>query len=189
MPTDLLDRARKGETVLLTPSRGTNATLISFNPHNNLVYANTWNFPRTFSFTGAKFVLGSDYTGMKSTMAVPSGEPAGYHEAIDPLTGKAAWKIPMMDMPSSAGMLGTDGGLLFTGLLSGEVIALDMESGKRLWQFKTGSSVNAPPITYTYKGKQYVSVLSGRGGSNAARFVTDKVPAGGMVWTFALMPD
>ena len=51
------------------------------------------------------------------------------------------------------------------------------------------ASVNAPPITYTYKGKQYVSVLSGRGGSNAARFVTDKVPAGGMVWTFALMDE
>ncbi|MDB5812405.1 MAG: hypothetical protein JWN94_4527 [Betaproteobacteria bacterium] len=189
VPTDLLERAKKGETVLLTPSRGTNATLIAYNQSKNLVYANTWNFPRTFSFTDAKFVPGADYTGMKSTMAVPPGEAAGYHEAIDPLTGKVAWKIPMMDMPSSAAMLGTDGGLLFTGLLSGEVIALDQDNGKQLWQFKTGSSVNAPPITYTYKGKQYVSVLSGRGGSNAARFVNEKVPAGGMVWTFALMPD
>ena len=187
--TDLQERAKKGETVFLTPSRGTNATLISFNPNNNLVYANTWNFPRTFKFTDAKFVLGADYTGMQSSMAVPSGEPAGYHEAIDPLTGKPVWKIPMMDMPSSAAMLGTEGGLLFTGLLTGEVVALDIDSGKRLWQFKTGSSVNAPPITYTYKGKQYVSVLSGRGGSNAARFVTDKIPAGGMVWTFALMDE
>ena len=187
--TDLLDRAMKGETVLLTPSRGTNATLVAFNPKTQLVYLNSWNFPRTMKFVDAKLVMGADYTGMQSSMAVPTGEPAGYHEAIDPLTGKVAWKIPMMDMPSSAGMLGTDGGLLFTGLLTGEVIALDQDSGKRLWQFKTGSSVNAPPITYTYKGKQYVSVLSGRGGSNAARFVTDKVPAGGMVWTFALMPD
>jgi alcohol dehydrogenase (cytochrome c) len=95
----------------------------------------------------------------------------------------------MMDMPSSAAMLATDGGLLFTGLLTGEVIALDQDSGKRLWQFKTGSSVNAPPITYTYKGKQYVTVLSGRGGSNAGRFGTNNVPSGGMVWTFALMPE
>jgi len=46
-------------------------------------------------------------------------------------------------------MLATDGGLLFTGLLTGEVVALDQDSGKTLWQFKTGSSVNAPPITYT----------------------------------------
>ena len=41
--------------------------------------------------------------------------------AIDPLTGKVAWKVPMMDFASSAGMLATDGGLLFTGKLTGEV--------------------------------------------------------------------
>jgi hypothetical protein len=31
--------------------------------------------------------------------------------------------------------------------------------------------------------------LSGRGGSVAGRFITNSVPAGGAVWTFALMPD
>jgi alcohol dehydrogenase (cytochrome c) len=124
---------------------------------------------------------------MESTMNVPKGEPAGYHIAIDPLTGKTKWQVPLMDFASSSGMLATDGGLLFTGLLTGEVIALDQDSGKQLWKFKTGSSVNAPPITYTYKGKQYVSVLSGRGGSVAARFITNHVPTGGSVWTFALM--
>src|SRR5260221_297825 len=74
-------------------------------------------------------------------------------------------------------------------LLTGEFIALDQDNGKTLWKFKTGSSVNAPPITYTHKGRQYVTVLSGRGGSVASRLVTDSVPAGGSVWTFALMPD
>jgi alcohol dehydrogenase (cytochrome c) len=185
--TDLLERAKKGEQVVLLPSRGTNATLIAFNPKNNLAYINTWNLPRTMKFVDAKFALGQDFTGMQSTMATPAGEPAGYHEAIDPLTGKVVWKVPMMDHASSAGMLATDGGLLFTGKLTGEVIALDQDNGKQLWSFKTGSSVNAPPITYTYKGKQYVSVLSGRGGSVAGRFVTNSVPAGGSVWTFALI--
>ena len=187
--TDLLERAKKGEEVVLYPSRGTNATLIAFNPKTRLVYVNTWNLPRTMKYVDAKFVLGQDFTGMQSTMAFPKGEPAGYHEAIDPLTGKVAWRVPMMDLASSAGMLATDGGLLFTGLLTGEVVALDQDNGKTLWQFKTGSSVNAPPITYTYKGKQYVTVLSGRGGSVAGRFVTNSVPSGGSVWTFALMPD
>jgi alcohol dehydrogenase (cytochrome c) len=49
--------------------------------------------------------------------------------------------------------------------------------------------VNAPPITYTYKGRQYVTVLSGRGGSNPTRFAGPLVPAGGAVYTFALMAD
>ena len=102
---------------------------------------------------------------------------------------KTAWKIPLQDLASSAGMLGTDGGLLFTGKLTGEFIALDQDTGKQLWQFKTGSSVNAPPITYTHKGIQYVTILSGRGGSNPTRSAGDIIPAGGSVVTFALLPE
>ncbi|HKB62449.1 MAG TPA: PQQ-dependent dehydrogenase, methanol/ethanol family [Burkholderiales bacterium] len=187
--TDLLERAMKGETVNVFPSRGTNATLIAFNPKTGLVYVNSWNFPRLMKYVDFKFVLGTGSTGIESTMTTPPGEPAGYHMAIEPLSGKVAWQVPMMDLASSAGMLATDGGLLFTGLLTGEFIALDQDNGKTLWKFKTGSSVNAPPITYTHKGRQYVTVLSGRGGSVASRLVTDSVPAGGSVWTFALMPD
>jgi alcohol dehydrogenase (cytochrome c) len=108
---------------------------------------------------------------------------------MNPLTGKTAWKIPLHDFAVSAGTLGTDGGLLFTGKLTGEFIALDQETGKQLWQFKTGSSVNAPPITYTHKGIQYVTILSGRGGSNPSRSAGNIIPSGGSVWTFALMPE
>ena len=73
--------------------------------------------------------------------------------------------------------------------LTGEVIALDQADGKQLWQFKTGSSINAPVITYTHKGQQYISVLSGRGGSNPSRSAGAIIPTGGSVWTFALMKD
>jgi hypothetical protein len=40
-----------------------------------------------------------------------------------------------------------------------------------------------------HKGQQYVSVASGLGGNVAKRFAADKVPTGGAMWTFALMPD
>jgi len=50
-------------------------------------------------------------------------------------------------------------------------------------------SVNATAITYTYKGQQYVSVASGLGGGLARRWAADKVPTGGSMWTFALMPE
>ena len=186
--TDLLDRAVKGETVDVFPSRGTNATLVAFNPKTNLIYANTWNLARVMKYVDYKFVLGTGSTAIESTGMTPKGEPVGHHRAIEPLTGKVVWETPLMDVPSSAGMLGTDGGLLFTGKITGEAIALDVDTGKQLWQFKTGSSVNAPPITYTHKGVQYVTVLSGRGGSSASRYNND-VPPGGSVWTFALMPE
>ena len=187
--TDLLDRAMKGETVAVFPGRGTNAALIAFNPKTGLVYLNSWNQARVMKYVDFKFVLGTGSTGIESTVDTPKGEPIGYHAAIEPLTGNVVWQTPLTDLPSSAGMLATDGGLLFTGLLTGEVIALDQDNGKRLWQFKTGSSIVAPPITYTHKGRQYVSVLSGIGGSVPTRTAGKEVPAGGSVWTFALMPE
>src|SRR2546430_125709 len=158
--TDLLERAMKGETVNVFPSRGTNATLIAFNPKTGLVYVNSWNFPRLMKYVDFKFVLGTGSTGIESTMATPKGEPAGYHMAIEPLTGRVAWQVPMMEFASSAGMLATDGGLLFTGLLTGEVIALDQDDGKTLWQVKTRSSVHAPPLTHNPKGPPFRSVPS-----------------------------
>src|SRR5258708_25977602 len=108
--------------------------------------------------------------------------------AIEPLSGKVTWQVPMMEFASSAGMLATDGGLLFTGLLTGEVVALDQDNGKTLWQFKTGSSVNAPPITYTHKGRQYVTVLSGRGGRIAKRVVAASRPPRASRGAFAGVP-
>ena len=86
-------------------------------------------------------------------------------------------------------MLLTNGGLVFTGKLTGEFIALDEDTGQTLWQFKTSSSVNSTAITYTHKGRQYVSIASGMGGILTRRFVGGKVPTGGSLWTFALMPE
>ena len=92
-----------------------------------------------------------------------------------------------LQLPSSAGVLATGGGLLFTGLPTGEFVALDEATGKTLWQFKTGSSVNSTAITYVHKGRQYVTIASGRGGGLANRYAADIIPAGGAVWTFAVM--
>ena len=185
--TDLLDRAIKGETVDLAPRLGTNSTLSAYNSKTGLVFLNSWELVRVMKFVDAKVEVGQGYTAIETSSKFP--KPAGYHIAMNPLTGKVAWKIPLQDLAVSAGTLATDGGLLFTGKLTGEFIALDQDTGKQLWQFKTGSSVNAPPITYTHKGVQYVTILSGRGGSNPNRSAGDIVPAGGSVWTFALMAE
>ena len=97
---------------------------------------------------------------------------------------------PVTNTVLSAGMLATDGGLLFTGRVNGEFIALDQATGQELWKFKTGSGINSPPITYTHNGRQYVTVLSGIGGVlNRVMKVADRIPTGGSVWTFALMPE
>ena len=50
---------------------------------------------------------------------------------------------------------------VFTGQPSGEVQALDAKSLQKLWEFNTGGGVNAPPMTFTVDGKQYVVVGAG----------------------------
>jgi alcohol dehydrogenase (cytochrome c) len=189
--TDIYKRFLAGEEVQIFPSRGTNATPIAFNPNTGLVYASTWNVPRIQKIAPPKpQVIGANSTGI--TNRLPDMKPSevfGHFVAINPLTGEKKWEVPLTEFASSAGMLSTDGGLVFTGKMSGEFLALDEETGQTLWQFKTGSSINATAITYTYKGRQYVTVASGLGGSLATRYAATKIPTGGSVWTFALMPD
>jgi alcohol dehydrogenase (cytochrome c) len=189
--TDIYERAVKGETVEIWPSRGTNASMMAFNPKTKLVYVNSWEISRIMKYSKVDFVLGSGSTGVETSFRTPpQGEPWGYHMAFDPLTGKAVWKTPVSGTVISAGMLATDGGLLFTGRLNGEFIALDQDTGNVLWKFKTSSGINSPAITYTHNGRQYVTVLSGIGGVlNRVMKVADVTPLGGSVWTFALMPE
>jgi alcohol dehydrogenase (cytochrome c) len=189
--TDVYKRFLAGEEVEIWPSRGTNAVPIAFNPDTGLIYASTWNLPRIQKLgPPPPSTLGASTTGVTARLPnVKPGDAYGYLTAIDPLTGEKKWEIPLTDFPSSSGMLATGGGLVFTGRLTGEFMALDQETGRTLWQFKTGSSINSTAITYTHKGRQYVTVASGLGGGLANRYAGDKIPTGGSVWTFALMTD
>jgi alcohol dehydrogenase (cytochrome c) len=186
--TDVASRLKAGEEVSFYPQRGTNATLFSFNPRTQLVYFNSWDLPRTQRFVPYAFKqLGEPNTAVAAKNVEPKADDVvGYHSAMNPLTGEFKWKVPITGIPNAASVLGTAGGLLFTGRPTGEFMALDEETGAVLWEFKTGSSINAPAITYTHKGKQYVTVASGLGGSVVRRFVGNRVPTGSAVWTFAL---
>ena len=189
--TDIYKRFLAGEEVEIWPSRGTNAVPIAFNPNTGLVYASTWNIPRIQKLVAPPTtpVPGGTSTGVNARNPVVNpGDVLGYFLAINPLTGEKKWEIPL-DLPSAAGMLATGGGLVFTGKLTGEFIALDAAPGKTLWQFKTGSSINSTAITYTHKGRQYITVASGLGGLLAGRYAASIVPTGGSMWTFALMPE
>jgi alcohol dehydrogenase (cytochrome c) len=189
--TDIYKRFAAGEEVEVWPSRGTNAVPIAFNPATGLIYASTWNIPRIQKIAPPRPVVpGKDSTGVVAR--IPETKPTdvvGHFTAINPLTGEKKWEVPLTGLPSAAGMLATGGGLVFTGKMTGEFIALDQDTGKKLWQFKTGSSVNSTAITYTHKGRQYVTVTSGLGGILATRYAAHAVPTGGSVWTFALMPE
>jgi quinoprotein glucose dehydrogenase len=56
----------------------------------------------------------------------------------------------------------TAGGLVFTSAAMDNVIrAFNSENGKELWQFTLPAGGQATPMTYTFKGKQYVVIAAG----------------------------
>ena len=58
-------------------------------------------------------------------------------------------------------MLATAGGLVFAGEGDGHFNAYNSQTGALLWQAQSAFGVNAPPITYTINGVQYIAVASG----------------------------
>jgi alcohol dehydrogenase (cytochrome c) len=118
----------------------------------------------------------------------PEDGNRGFFAAVDPLSGKHVWDVPLR-VPYWSGVLATGGGLVFTGSLTGEFLAYDADTGRQLWSFQTGSGITGIPITWQKDGKQYVTVTNGAASIYAAAAADPAlpaVPAGGSVWTFAL---
>jgi glucose dehydrogenase len=84
----------------------------------------------------------------------------GLLSAIDLTTGKIAWQNKT-EQPLVGGSLATAGGLVFMGEGNGNFNAYNSQTGELLWQTKSAFGVNAPPISYTVDGVQYIAVASG----------------------------
>jgi quinohemoprotein ethanol dehydrogenase len=84
--------------------------------------------------------------------------------AIDPLTGKTKWAVPMGGWQDRGGTLTTSSGLLFQGNLAGQLRVFDKANGKLIKTIETGTSILAAPMTYRVKGVQYVAVMAAWGG-------------------------
>ncbi|MBD0270427.1 MAG: PQQ-dependent dehydrogenase, methanol/ethanol family [Acetobacteraceae bacterium] len=109
--------------------------------------------------------------------------------AVDVTTGKLAGKIETQ-FPQLGGLLATPD-LVFASQPSGEVTAHDARTLEKLWEFSTGGGVNAPPITFSVDGKQYVAILVGLGGAWDKWFIEStpelkKIQPGSMLYVFAL---
>jgi quinohemoprotein ethanol dehydrogenase len=61
----------------------------------------------------------------------------------------------------NGGTITTAGNLVFQGLNTGQFVAFAADTGKQLWSFDAQNGIMANAITYSLKGKQYVSVLTG----------------------------
>jgi alcohol dehydrogenase (cytochrome c) len=186
----------QGEKRLIYPavSGGKNWGPMSFDPTKHVLYINTndWgmNYEPAPVEQVASLKAGQPHYGVKFP-PVFDPDQRGHLRAVDPLTGKAKWSLPFKS-PNIAGTMVTAGGLVFTGTLTGEFIAVDADSGKIVWHFQTPSGIVGQPVTWEKDGKQYITVTSGIGGVYALKTADPNiahVPAGGTLWTFKLFED
>lgn len=95
----------------------------------------------------------------------------GTTEDLAPLGVPLPWGAPLVN-----GLAVTAGGLVFTGAMDAYLRAFDARSGRELWQGRLPVPGVANPMTYFWKGEQYVAIGAG-GHSEAGTSIGDSVVA------------
>ena len=116
--------------------------------------------------------------------------PWGEMVAVDLKAGKIVWRsrvgttedrAPLgiafpLGTPLVNGVAITAGGLVFTGAMDAYLRAFDARSGAELWQGRLPVPGVANPMTYQWKGEQYVAIGAG-GHSESGTTIGDSVVA------------
>lgn len=87
-----------------------------------------------------------------------------YLRALNIETGALVWEVPQPGAAKAktwSGVLATAGGVIFYGKPNGGFDAVDERNGKLLWRFETNVRMKASPMTFEFKGMQYVAVAAG----------------------------
>jgi alcohol dehydrogenase (cytochrome c) len=150
---------------------------MAVNPKLGMAYAANLHQPMTYHVEPAKYPGGKLWLG-GAFKTVAAEKQWGRLAAVDLSSGKLVWKADT-DQPLMGGVLATAGSLVFTGEGNGAFNAYDAKNGKKLWSFQCGAGVNAPAVSYSIGGKQYIAVAAG--GNNQLDF-----KRGNSVFVFAL---
>jgi alcohol dehydrogenase (cytochrome c) len=137
-----------------------------------------WNGPAYASALGLLFVGAADRCDTIQAIAKPAAyEPGrmdfgaqlltnpkapsnGWLRGFDAQTGRESW-VRRFATPIVAAVTPTAGGLLLTGDLEGNFLALDARTGKTLYSFMTGGGIAGGITTYEAGGHQMIAVPSG----------------------------
>ncbi len=188
----------RGTIVYPFTGGGSNWGGLAFDPAHDIVYVNTSSaihlvtlIPRK-DFAAFKAAhpdqevspqAGAPYGMMRQTLLSPIGMPCnpppwGQLHAIDMHTGRVLWDVPLgttQDLlpfseyllgntgtPNFGGPIVTAGGLVFIGAAMDNYLrAFDAKTGAELWKGRLPAGGQATPMTYMWKGKQYVVIAAG----------------------------
>ncbi len=119
--------------------------------------------------TGLFYVIARDSCGVyyRTGHSIDHDLAAGarqYLRAIDIRDGSKRWEVPFLGDEAQeinhAGTMTTAGGLVFFSSRVGNFAAADARTGDVLWHFNTGGTIRASPMTYAYRSRQYVVIVS-----------------------------
>jgi PQQ-dependent dehydrogenase (methanol/ethanol family) len=125
----------------------------SFDPQTGLFYVMAAEDCGLYRKTGKVFGNNPD----------PSDPGTRLVRALNIETGAVIWE-KLLTGPQETnytGVLSTAGGLVFHGETGGDFAAVDANTGKTLWSFRSNDSWRASPMTYMVDGRQYVAGMDG----------------------------
>ncbi len=151
-----------GEITCPDITGGTNFWPPTFDPMTRTFFVNAREACMTFYSWKPDYKPGERFTGGAGQRYTSSTMPVyGALRAIDPTTGERKWEFKYL-RPSTAGLLTTASGLIFSGDNDGNVLALDSRSGTLLWRYQMGANLHGTSaISYMVDGRQHVLVPAG----------------------------
>lgn len=157
IPDPAKEPQTNGSLVYAPHGGATNWMAPSFDPETKLFYVNAEEGSSLWYLS-----LGSDGKpeGHQGGATVPFWSSSKI-VALDYQTGKARWTRDIGEGGNNAGILTTAGHLLFTGDISGNLLALDPSNGEVLWHNRPGGVMSSSPMTYSIDGRQYVLTSAG----------------------------
>jgi len=157
----------------------------AYNPVKNIAYG--VGIEGCFSQTGAAVAFLSPQGGIdekKSEKRTYNSDLYyGSITAFDTINHKIIAKA-VTDIEVRSGATDTAGGVMFTALQDGWVVAYNDETLEELWRFNVGTPLKGAPVTYAIGPKQYLAVQSGGRHLHPVKF--DKLENSSYLFVFAL---
>jgi quinohemoprotein ethanol dehydrogenase len=181
MVADLAIRGKSQHVVMTVPRNGTfyvidakKGTLISQKALDGQ--------PRSQAGTGRERTTSGhnwwpmSYDSVTGLVYIPAydnvDDPAGYLDeaagrliAWDPIGLSVRWSVPQ-PLPTNSGVLSTAGNLVFQGEGTGVFEAFAADTGRPLWSVRTGSAIDAVPVSYAIGTEQYILIPVGLGSAS-----------------------
>ena len=133
----------EGARVCPAVAGATNWPSTAFNPATGLYYLMAQESCAIYSKNAEWWKPGESFYGGTHASALRSRTAASSFARSISKPAKIAWEMPVEGGILQSGVMSTAGGLVFYGDGSGEFVALDAKTGKKLWHFQTGQSWKA----------------------------------------------